>query len=609
MFCIELGDFPYQRPRPGQAEFVRFVSSRFGVGDVLVFSAPTGFGKTISILYSLKILLDKDVFDKILYVVRTRNEIDPVIREVSLLGLRFAVLYSARRMCPIVRNSSISVEGFWFICNALSIQGKCPYRSRTNTLPQPIVASAISSCRDHVCIAKSLADNLGICPYFSSISLFDYVQLFVATYPYIFKERIWNAIFSDKDVSRAVLVIDEAHNLLNIGGIAGESISINSVRDAVKEAESLSVDSDTIEFLKKLSSLAVESGARGYKHIDKSIIGLDKTLVDKLEATVFNSMTRLLRGSDTDVEKVEKLVASLSKVANFADVAVQEDYELFLARGLGGDILLSAMPTSYEFLRNIFERFAGIVLMSATPPSNEFLRNVVRVSKNVIRVDVEDFGSRNFLKENTTAVIFTGATTSYRLRGENVYRTYANIVETVYRFSGKGVIMAVYPSYEVMKSILRYVTNVDNMISEGSEPLSEIVENVKSFDKVVLNAVAGGRLSEGIEIVANGESLIKTVIVVGIPYPQPDDYTNAIANEIEKSGGESIDYFREQATIRILQAVGRAVRSDKDYALVILADRRFLGNSITPRLGLRIRFVTKSLEDVAKVVKMFYEQL
>jgi DNA excision repair protein ERCC-2 len=187
-----------------------------------------------------------------------------------------------------------------------------------------------------------------------------------------------------------------------------------------------------------------------------------------------------------------------------------------------------------------------------------------------------------------------------------MFKKYAQLIEAVYNAMSKGILLTVYPSYEVLRAIVSELPDTMNIVVESPQPLSEIVRQVKMFKKAALNIVAGGRLAEGIEVVEKGESLIKVVIVVGVPYPQPDDYAQAIATEINKIGGSSADFFREIALIRVLQAVGRAVRSEEDRAVIVLADNRYVTQPLLPGLGLRPRIITRRIDEIAKfIVQLF----
>jgi Rad3-related DNA helicases len=89
------------------------------------------------------------------------------------------------------------------------------------------------------------------------------------------------------------------------------------------------------------------------------------------------------------------------------------------------------------------------------------------------------------------------------------------------------------------------------------------------------NAVAGGRFTEGIEVKDGERSLIKYIIIAGVPYPNPND---AVFQDMAKASGISEQaLMREIGRIRTLQAIGRGVRGLKDNVTVWLLDERFAG--------------------------------
>ena len=91
--------------------------------------------------------------------------------------------------------------------------------------------------------------------------------------------------------------------------------------------------------------------------------------------------------------------------------------------------------------------------------------------------------------------------------------------------------------------------------------------------------VAGGKLMEGVEFKIDNENLLGIVAIVGIPYPEPNDFLNLYMDIIASRIG-SREFAWEltylwNAIIKIKQAIGRAFRSENDKAYVLLMDRRF----------------------------------
>ncbi|TPP67873.1 putative ATP-dependent RNA helicase DDX11 [Fasciola gigantica] len=107
----------------------------------------------------------------------------------------------------------------------------------------------------------------------------------------------------------------------------------------------------------------------------------------------------------------------------------------------------------------------------------------------------------------------------------------------------------------------------------------------------LLICVIGGKLSEGINF---GDELARSVIIVGMPYPNPNcpllrekmayldrQFGNRPSYQSISPGRQHYEALCMRA---INQAIGRAVRHAKDYAAVFLVDRRFTRPSVQQKL-------------------------
>ena len=247
---------PYEKPRPGQLEAVDWVvrSVERGVRK-LVLQAFTGFGKTAVVVGSGLECLRRGLVDKVVLCVRTRNELDPVMRELRRFGVDdFVVLFSAKTMCPLASSEGIDPSSFWLVCAALRYGGKCPYYRRVrNELGS--ARDRIASCGSYVEIPRRLADELGVCPFFASLALAETSRFIVCTYPYVFRERIWSSTLRDSlEGKRVLLVVDEAHNIVNLGSLLGEEASVDALEKGVEEGEKLGLGSSVLETLRALAT-------------------------------------------------------------------------------------------------------------------------------------------------------------------------------------------------------------------------------------------------------------------------------------------------------------------------------------------------------------------
>jgi DNA excision repair protein ERCC-2 len=210
------------------------------------------------------------------------------------------------------------------------------------------------------------------------------------------------------------------------------------------------------------------------------------------------------------------------------------------------------------------------VLMSGTLPDKKYIESVwgleidyyfnvnVKLGERVVRIDID-------------------VTSRFEERSEEMYAKYASKIRNIVLNSDGLVYLVVYPSYDFMKQVTKRLTDLPvTQVSEDSEKsLARVREIAKTAKKLVIHAVANGRFTEGIEIVEDGVSRINHVIMAGLPFPNVrDDY---VQDRIRASGLTPAKFLLTYARITTLQAIGRAIRSNKDKATIWLLDSRYPG--------------------------------
>jgi chromosome transmission fidelity protein 1 len=103
----------------------------------------------------------------------------------------------------------------------------------------------------------------------------------------------------------------------------------------------------------------------------------------------------------------------------------------------------------------------------------------------------------------------------------------------------------------------------------------------------------GGKMSEGINF---SDGLGRCVVVVGLPYPNAKDpvlkekmnYINQKAQELNTKDSVKLisgsEYYENLCMKAVNQSIGRSIRHARDYASIVMLDRRFTRSSIINKL-------------------------
>jgi DNA excision repair protein ERCC-2 len=590
---------PYPSFRKGQRESVEFIRSR--LGGLVAFKAPTGYGKT------LVALLSHLGRGRVLYAVRTRNEMAPVIREARRVGASFTVVFSGRRMCPVLRGAEVEAEDFWLNCRLMRLKGMCPYYANLRSAsPQEVEELlARSTLTDPHRLAEAVARELSVCPFFSLAGLASRVDVTVVTYPYVFDDVVYSTAFQDVGLDEFYLVVDEAHTLLNPQSVISSSVDLAQVRESRRELSEVGYV-DLSESLRPLEEVLSRATSDRLARVRKEDAGITPDTGRALEEALYEVRLASVEAlAELGVEHLVRLTSPLSKLVKFYSLAL-EDFTGVYAQATYDSAGLHALPTSYEPIRRRLRLARGVLLMSGTLPPKPILDRVISAESTYL--DVEETYGRVFPREGVFYAVYPKLTTSYAYRSTRMFMDYARLVREVYRRCGRAV-LAVYPSYEVMREVVIYLSDVGSMyVESGRSRISEVVEVLAKEPHTLVNAVAGGKIVEGVEFRdPGGRSVVDSVVVCGVPYPQPDDYLEDLRMSLEREVGPLARVVTTDmlAAIRTSQAIGRAIRSEADRAYVVLADRRYLKRELRELMGLTYDRVFTDLEELLRSLSSF----
>ncbi len=610
--------FPYDGFRKGQRELAEAVADAVRSGGVLVIRAPTGYGKTAAVVYGLLLA----GVGRVLYVVRTVNEIDPVLRELRVFGARYSFLFSARRSCPLMYRPGLpplSHEDFWSNCALLRFKGLCDYYSRLSQAPLSDVESFIRSypMPSAFKLALDMGRGLKICPFFALLRISGGSEFTVATYPYLFREDIFTEVFEGFSYGDFVVVVDEAHSLLNAHSLLESRVSLSDLEGSVKEirrhAPHWEHVAERIERLIGEFSVFLKRKWKGLRLLDKNIVVEileDVGEVKDVEAEIRETL--LLEALASGLRDF-RVSLKTAKIARWAESLEDPNYELFATAEGEEPTIISTPLDPHIAVDKPLTQAKALILLSGTIPPGDFLGTHLGVKRHHTLFDVElSFGA--FMpKSNVYTAVASDVTTRFKERGPHTYHRIAGYVAEISK-GFNGVKLVVYPSYEVMHSIVeRLPSSIELIVETPATNLGDVEARIMEEENITVNAVAGGKLVEGVEFVDyEGRNMLHIVAIVGLPFPQPDDYTKKHLEVLAKRMGsrEARNLVYATATaIKVRQALGRAVRSPEDRAAYILLDYRYLRKDIKQVIGLKYDSVTPNIEIFKREIERIRKHL
>jgi DNA excision repair protein ERCC-2 len=574
--------FPY-KPRPRQLEVASEIQETLKTANVIL-EAPTGFGKTPVVIYSLLPFLDRG--GRIVWAVRTGNETDRPIEEFRVFreksNARFiAMSFRGKKdMCLLAKEfgETLDYSEVSYICSRE--RKRCPYYKR---LEEGVDYSTLLS-RGVLTYSEvyEWARKKKVCPYFLQRELLKVADVVSLSYNYVVDENLSWTIKGAFPLSQSILVVDEAHNLtqLNLGG---DTVTEGTIERAKREAEELEAR-DMAEFIDKIQ-----------ENVEKEFSSLGEE-----ESQVFSPL-KLIDGREEMIEKMKTLGeevrdmrfregkrphSSLYHLANFLEEATSYEGErgvALIAEKIDGKIHLNIWDMrSSEILSNVWKKFRRVIFMSGTLSPIEAFAETIGV-KNYKPISVPS----PYDETNASVYIVKDLTTRGEELSQEMARKYVEAIGKVLeRVKGNTAVFTA--SYRIQLKLLEaglretsqqkgYQVFVEKRDMSGQEAGEVLQEFKKLADegKGLLVAPMGGRFAEGIDL--PGKELV-CVFLAGIPFEKPTVKTNLYISYYEELYGEGkgrLYAYIYPALRKASQAIGRALRSPRDQAVIILGDHRY----------------------------------
>ncbi len=629
--------FPYPY-REGQKRMVSAVYRTICDEKQLFVQAPTGSGKTLAAIYPAVRALGEGKITKIWYltaktVTRTvAREALTILREEGL-KMHSVVLTARDRIC--FREETV--------CDPETCGYAKGHFDRINDALYELLTENYICDRETIC---RIAEQHKVCPYALSLDAARWADTVIADYNYVLdpEARMLDYFLNGRKKSDLYL-IDEAHNLVERGrGMYSAVIrkeDVLALRRIIKERDQKLATALTalnrvfLGWRKAAEAALPETPDKSRKRVadDLDILSLSD-IPDTQLLNIKSRIERLIEREENEPFKVtgqdreeHKLpdelwdfYFGLLHFLNMYDCADERFCVYLRLKGHGRmDLTLycldpSAMLTSY------LEQGTATVFFSATLLPIKYYETLLTVKEDFYDL----YAQSPFDPAHLLLAVGTDVTSLYKRRSESVYARYAQYIEAA--VSAKpGNYLVYFPSYAFMENVAELVfaghqyegkrggdTNTRWLIQERDMTEQAKADFLAAFHEndsstLVGLCVLGGAFAEGIDL--QGEDLIG-VIVVGTGIPQVGSRLDLTKEYFDGVGEDGFSYtYLYPGFNKVMQAVGRVIRTVDDRGVALLLDARFdtaRYRRLFPREWQQVQ--TCTIDTISDTLHMFWDR-
>ena len=572
-------DFPYDY-RQGQKRIAVDVFRAVRRSRNLFVQAPTGVGKTLSVLFPSVKAMAEGLTERIFYL--TAKTVTASVAEENLqvllsrgLDLLACTIRAKEKLCP----------NEVFECNP----ELCPYAKghfdRVNDAVFELLKEGGLFTAERLLAA---AEKAGVCPYEFALDVSVWCDTVIADYNYAFDPRVrLRRYFSEGTGGDYIFLVDEAHNL----------------PDRASEMYSASLLKEDVLALKKLIMKKDGRASRALGRLNRAMLSLRRNLGDYpevgrgiLSGTVaelpdINFLMEPLTGSYFELSRLleeqknfperKEVLTGFFEIRTFLETAEQagEGYRIYARFDDDGFRIRLLCVDPSARLKKCLESARTTVFFSGTLLP-------VQYYKEMLTGDPEEYAiytESPFDPENRLLLAASDVSSRYQRRTETEFRRIAEYLRIT--VSAKtGNYLAFFPSYEFLgkvEKVLR-IPGTEILVQEKEMDEDQRRAFLSVFAKADGNSrlglcVMGGAFSEGIDL---AEDRLIGCIVVGTGLPAINPESELVKEYFDAAGKDGFDYaYRYPGMNKVRQAAGRLIRTDRDRGVILLLDDRFL----TPR--------------------------
>jgi len=558
--------FPFGEYRPGQRELAIAVYKTIKESQKLFAQAPTGIGKTMGTLFPALKAMAEGLTVQIFYLTAktiTRTVAEKAITYLQKGGLKIKrlTLTAKRKLCFLPEVACLPEE-----CSFAK-----GYYDRVRAAAKDLFVEEAWTRQ----VIEKYAHKHSICPFEFSLEMANWADVVICDYNYVFDPRVYLRRFF-LDGGEYTFLVDEAHNLVDraremfsaeLGKESWLKLKRLTKEDAPRLTKSLTKVNSALLKEKKRCTDASGSGESVEKEAPTKLIQALRQFVKETEV--------FLKTNDQLLGWREQLVEQYFQALSFIRTAdsYDERYVTYLQNS-GDDfqVKLFCLDPSVR-LKEALGRGRAAVLFSATLSPMDYFMTVLGGEETSYKLKL----ASPFPSENLCLLINDRISTKYRQRAA----TYDQVAEAIAMAveHKKGNYLVYFPSYDYLHEVhLRYraqyqqVRTICQTSDMAEEKREEFLETFATNpDQTLVGfALMGGIFGEGIDLIGDR---LSGAIVVGVGLPQIGREREIIRSYYETTTRQGYEFaYMYPGFNKVLQAVGRVIRTEEDRGIVLLID-------------------------------------
>lgn len=563
--------FPFSAYRPGQRAMIGAVYEACQKGEPLFCQAPTGIGKTMSVLFPALKALANGVAGPVFYLTARNTTRQAAQNALAALGGAGAA--------PTLRSVTLNAKDKICLCETRECTpDACPYADGYYGRIKDALWAALEERTLDFETLQRYARRFTVCPFELGLDLSLWCDVIVGDYNYLFDPVVSLKRFFETR-GDYLFLIDEAHNLPDRArDMHSASLCKSAFYDAKKRLGKgksklkTSLDKANAQFIawrhqceeSAATENVVFSPSRA-EEFDRLLSRLCDPLEDWLDEH---------RAPDETHAALLQLYFDVRGWLRVADT-FDEHFVLQLS-SYGSEVRATQLcldPST--FLAASFSRGRAAVLFSATLSPPGYYKDLCGLP------DARAVALKSpFAQRHLGLWCMRGISTRYRDRAASLAPAAEALAAMV---AGRpGNYLAFFPSYAYLNAVYeQFAARFPDVATLRQESEMEEERRADFLARFAPNptasllgfAVMGGVFSEGVDL--TGDRLVG-VAVFGPGLPQVGPRQEQLRDYFERTRGSGFDYaYRYPGMNKVLQAAGRVIRTPEDRGVVLLIDSRF----------------------------------